>query len=439
MIKKNKKLLIVTYVFPPFAAVGGFRIIKFCKYLRRFGIEPIILTPANPNTVSKDEGLLDQIPEDLSVYRTFTFEPFRWKRSDKNQKNNHPQGFAVRENSVSPKSAKPSPIKHIKKIIRQNLSIPDGSYFWSWTGLMPGLKIVKQKNIDAVLSSSPPNSVHLLGSRIARLSGLPHIVDFRDLWTQNTNYRDRALPAYLQRRDRRYEKKVLLNAAGITVNTASFQKQILDNNSALNDERVIVVTNGVDPDDFSNLLVERKPNIKFTMLYIGSLYGSDRNPEFFFTAVQKWLNDKPELASQIKIQFIGNLAPEYGDLPERHKLGGIVEYLGWLPQQQALAATFSADLLLLFQGFNPALTAAVPRKLYEYMITNRPIMAFAPPGEIPDQPIIEFLGKSFAEWDQTSRSDQITTVNLRDMPELETAGQIEKLAELCFAITNRSN
>ncbi len=435
------KVLIVTYVFPPAVAVGMYRILKFCKYLLPLGIQPIVLTPENPNTMARDEASLSLIPEGVEVIRTGTFEPFRIKKSS--GKETTPS--TAETESTPTTSQKSSFLSSAKTRIRQYVSIPDSSYFWIWYGFRPGVRIVREEKIDVILSSSPPHSVHVLASRIARKTGRPHVVDFRDLWTQNTSYNDLNLPPNLKRRDRNFERQVLENAAAVTVNTATFKRQLLDNNRFLKDEQIEVITNGVDPDDFQDLLSDNKSNEKFTMLYTGSLYGRHRNPEFFFKAVGGWISSKPGIASQIKIEFIGNWTPRFYGLIEKYNLSEIIDRRGWLPQKEALKATFAANLLLLFQGFDPALSAAIPRKLFEYMITNKPLMAFAPPGEIPDiideyqcgvcfsrpepEPIIDFLSKSFDEWKNRNNSDR-TALSLRSMPKLETAAQVNKLAEI---------
>jgi glycosyltransferase involved in cell wall biosynthesis len=435
------KVLIITYVFPPAVAVGMYRILKFCKYLLPLGIQPIVLTPQNPNTMARDEAALNLIPEGVEVIRTGTFEPFRIKKTS---------GKETTPSTAKPEAAdtisqKSSFLSSAKKRIRQRLSVPDSSYFWIWYGYRAGVRAVKEKNIDVILSSSPPHSVHVLGSRIARKTGRPHVVDFRDLWTQNTSYNELNLPPNLKRRDRNFEKKVMENSTAVTVNTATFKRQLLDGNQFLKNEQIEVVANGVDPDDFQDLLSDKKPNEKFTFLYTGSLYGQHRNPEFFFKAVRDWIKNKPEIATQIKIEFIGNWTPQFYGLIDKYNLMDIVDRKGWMPQKEAIKATFGADLLLLFQGFDPALSAAIPRKLFEYMITNKPIMAFAPPGEIPDiideyqcgvcisepesEPIVGFLSKSFDEWKNRNKSDR-KAFSLRSMPKLETAAQVNKLAEI---------
>jgi len=446
MEPKPKKLLIVTYVFPPFAAVGVYRILKFCKYLPDFGISPVILTPSNPNTMARDEGLMAQVPHYVPVHHTPTFEPFRWKpeaKASAGTNSKHPLPPDVHT------LIKQRPMSRLKQTVRQNLSIPDTSYFWRWTGLWTGLRAVKDEKIDLILSSSPPHSAHLLAAQIASRTRKPLIVDFRDLWTQNTSYAERILPPALQRRDRRYEESVLRQSAGITVNTDTFKVQLLANNAFLHEDRIDVVTNGVDPDDFKEFVASGTGESRFTLLYTGSLYGGHRNPDFFFTAFRAWLDRRPEVAGQTRLLFIGNWAPEHAGLIERHGLGDVIVKRDWMPQREALKETFAADLLLLFQGFDTALAAAIPRKLYEYMITNKPILAFAPPGEIPDlitrfecgvslgspapEPIIAYLDEAFNTWKHRRETGQ-TAHSLRSMPDLETKQQVRRLADLCHRL-----
>jgi len=447
MDTRPRKMLIVTYVFPPFAAVGVYRILKFCKYLPEFGIAPVILTPRNPNTMARDEGLMAQIPGYVPVYHSFSFEPFRGKRPS-----NVPSSAVSGGSSLTPasESEEPSLPTRLKRLVRKQLSIPDTVYFWSWTGLWTGVQAIRNEKIDLVLSSSPPHSTHLLASRMAALTKKPHIADFRDLWSQNTSYAERRYTPALKRRDRRYEESVLRQSAAITVNTDTFKMQLMANNAFLDAGRIEVVTNGVDPDDFKEFVASGTGESRFTLLYTGSLYGGHRNPEFFFAAVRAWLDRRSEISGEIRLLFIGNWAAEHARLIVRHGIGTVIEKRDWMPQREVLKETFAADLLLLFQGFDPALSAAIPRKLYEYIITNKPILAFAPPGEIPDlitrfecgvslsspdpEPIISYLDAAFDAWKHRRETGQ-TVHSLRSMPELETKQQVRKLADLCHRLT----
>jgi glycosyltransferase involved in cell wall biosynthesis len=397
--------------------------------------------------MATDDSLPEQLPPGVRVCRTASFEPFRWKKS---RKKSEPEKVSHSRETAPVNPGRLSTVARIKKMIKLNLSVPDTCLFWSWWGLFPGIRLVKKENIDIILSSSPPHTAHILASRIAHFTGRPHIVDFRDLWTQNTGYAERNLPSYLQRRDRRFEERVLKRAAAVAVNTATFKRQLLEKNPFLSENRVEVVTNGVDPDDFIDLIESKQPDGRFTMLYTGSLYGEHRNPEFFLAAVRLWLDKCPEIAGEIRLRLIGNWTEEYSGLINRYNLGDIVEKREWLPQKEVLREILAADMLLLFQGFDPALSAAIPRKLYEYMIANKPILAFAPPGEIPDlieryqcgvcfsektpEPIIAFMRKSLGEWKAGRQKGEKPAASLRSMPELETSTQVKRLAALCNRI-----
>ena len=358
MNNDKKKILIITYVWPPFAAVGVYRILKFCKYLRDFGIEPVIYSATNPNTMSRDENLKRQIPNGIRVYRSFSPEPFRWRQSKSNSapKAKSETGKAGNSETIN---KKPSVLSRIKKSIRMHLTLPDNVYFWSWSGIGKGIKAVRDENIKLILSSAPPQSVHILGSRISRSTGVSHLADFRDLWTQNAKIAERKLPSYLERKNRNLELSVLKHASGVTVNTDSFKNQILAKNDFLDKDMIEVITNGVDPDDFNNIPRKSNFNDRFTIVYTGSLY-RQRDPEFFFNALQAWLDRRPEIKEKVRAEFIGNWATEHESMLDKYNLDGTVERKGWMPQQEAIEATFQADLLLLIQGFDPDFAAAMP-------------------------------------------------------------------------------
>lgn len=444
-----KNILIVTYVFPPYVAVGGYRIIKFCKYLPQFDYNPVILTPKKPNTRAYDENLIKQVDANIPVYRTPLYEPLL-RRSGGGGKGTEKADSPAQEKAQPDRKESLSFLKKIKRAAKQNLSVPDSSLFWIYGGFRTGVEAVKKEKVDIILSSSPPQSVHMLANRISINTGVPHIVDFRDLWTQNTSYAEKNLPEYLQNRDRRFEEKVLRHASGIIVNTDTFKNQLLEKNAFLNPDRIKTVTNGVDPDDFIQYLKGGQPNDKFTMLYSGSLYGTHRNPEFFLAAVKEWIDKRSDVKDRILIEFIGNKTNEYQQMVRKFGLEGVVEGIDWMPQRDLFERMMSTDLLLLFQGFDPALNAAIPRKLFEYMITNRNILAFAPEGEIPKlisqyhcgkclsdkspEPIISYLTEQYDTWLDEKNQGQTNNPSLRSMPELETKYQVKKLADLCSSV-----
>ncbi|KAA3632295.1 MAG: hypothetical protein DWP97_11255 [Calditrichaeota bacterium] len=440
-----KNILIVTYVFPPYIAVGGYRILKFCKFLPQYGFKPSILTLENPNTRAHDPESLKLVADDINIYRTGTFEPFRIKEQPKAVSKANQQDVA----QSPPAASEPSIIDKLKRQIKLNMTVPDASRFWTNFGVKKGLEAIKNEKIDIILSSSPPQSVHMLGTKLAKLSSLPNILDFRDLWTQNTSYHEKKLPDYLAKRDRKYEKDCLENATGIIVNTDTFKQQLLDKNNFLTETMIQTVTNGVDSDDFIKYLKPYPPNEKFTMLYSGSLYGKHRNPDFFLEAVNKWIAEDASVKNNLCIKFIGNKTPEYIQMVTKYGLEGVVEGIDWMSQDELFEKMMATDLLLVFQGFDPVLNAAIPRKLFEYMVTGKDIMAFAPEGEIPDlinryncgksfasketKPIIDFLREKYQHW-MTRKESRQSEVKLRDMGDLETKKQVEILADFAESL-----
>jgi len=450
MSDSRKNILIATYVFPPFAAVSVYRILDFCKFLPDHNVHVSVLTPRQPNTMSVDEKLLEQVPEGTEVYHTALIEPFRVRR-----KTLIKQTTAAGSNKEKePESGNPPPslISRLKKYIRQLLQIPDGASFWALSGLSRGLKAVRREKIDIIFSSGPPQSVHVLAALISKITGKAHVLDFRDLWTQNTSYHERELPPLVRKLDRRLERHILKRSAGITVNTATFKKQLLENNVFLKPEKIAVIANGIDPEKFRALASGKKQHDYFKMVYTGSLYGRHRDPEFFLKAVNHWVEDKSLTPDQVKVKFIGNWMPEYKTLLKQYCLNDYIEIVSWIPQRQVLADILDADLLLLFQGFDPVLTAAIPRKLFEYIYSGGDILAFAPPGEIPDMidkykcgtsisnpdidAVVQSLDERYRKWTEAVNTDDYGKIRLRELPELKASFQANKLAEFCREISN---
>jgi glycosyltransferase involved in cell wall biosynthesis len=370
-----KRVLLISYVFPPMAAVGGYRTIKYCKFLPEFGWRPTVLTVRSGYNVAYDPSLLQQIDRAVTVYRSGNWEPLDWWDKHSQAKPSPPSG-SVAMPSSSP--AAPSLAARTKSYIRRWLSLPDSNNFWIPFGVITGLKAVRREQIDIIYSTSPPASAHVVGYLLSLLTGKPLVIDFRDLWTQNESYDMKGLSPFQRRLDRWLERRVINRARGVITTTRSFSTLTQANNPNKDAGRVHTITNGIDADDFRHVTMPETKNDRFTVLHLGSLYGH-RNPAFFFEAAAEWAKRRPEIVGRVQIDFIGN-APGFEAMVQREPLKNLVNMLTHIPHDKVLDRLWQADILLLILGFDPGGRGVLPAKLFEYLCTARPILAIVPRG-----------------------------------------------------------
>ena len=440
-----KKVLMISYVFPPMAAVGGYRTIKFCKYLPSFGWQPSVLTVTKGFNFAYDYSLLDRLDPALNIYRSANLEPHLWY-------DRRTGGFPARSGTSTPPSPsgggpdkRPSLPARWKRGLRQLVSIPDTNNFWIPFGILTGLRAARREKVDIVYSTSPPASAHVVGWAVSRLMSIPLVTDFRDLWTLNENYTARNLIPAAGRFDRLLERRVLSRAHQVITTTDTFTAMMKSRYPDKRADRFHTITNGLDADDFKDIAFPQKKNDYFTILHLGSLYGN-RNPEFFFEAMAAWKKMRPGAESETRVCLIGN-TPGCETLAERYGLSDMVTFAGHIPHRDVLARLWEADLLLLILGFEKAGTGVIPAKLFEYVATGRPILAFVPDGEArriidryrrgtavtsPDiETTVEFIDRGYLAWKEAERAPE-STFDLP--PEFDRKAQAGQLADILNTI-----
>ncbi len=230
-----------------------------------------------------------------------------------------------------------------------------------------------------MVTTSPPPSTHLVGTWLSVLAGIPHVVDFRDLWTQGPRYHLIPRLPLARAFDRGLEKWVLSRSRWIVGATETFMRQLRTRNPGLDPQRMTAILNGLDPDDFRDVPFPDRRNDRFTILHLGSLYGL-RDPAFFFEALERFLSEHPEAGPQMVVRFIGNVS-QHQDKVRGTPLEKVVEFCGHRPHHTVLSELWAADMLLLILGFGASESGTIPAKLFEYLATGRPLLAFTPEGE----------------------------------------------------------
>ena len=362
----KKKVLIVTYYWPPSGGAGVQRWLKFVKYLRDFGWEPIVSTPENPEFPSEDFSLFKDIPEGVEVIKTPIWEPYNIYRNLFGKK-----GQKINAGFIS--ETKKSGWKERLSIwIRGNFLIPDPRLFW----VKPSIKYLKEylehNPVEAIVTTGPPHSMHMIGLGLKKLHpDVPWIADFRDPWTNIDFYKELNLTYLADKRHHQLEKQVIQSADCVVV----VSNDMVDEFSRLPHQRIEMITNGFDAADVSGRALT--PDSMFTLSHIGTLNAA-RNPKTLWKVLGEICSADEKFRSDLKIQLIGKT--DFSVLEDIEKLGLTprLEKTEYLPHSEANARQQTSQILLLLINNTANAKGILTGKFFEYLSAGRPILAVGP-------------------------------------------------------------
>lgn len=358
-----KKVLIITYYWPPSGGGGVQRWLKFAKYLPEFSWEPIIFTPENPDFDNKDETLLKDVSQELEVLKLPIWEPYHlFAKVNKGKK--------MKQGVVNDHGSK-SLMTKLALFIRGNFFIPDPRRFWVKPASDFLVRFIQDNDIEAIVTTGPPHSMHLIGLNLKKRTGIKWLADFRDPWSKWDMLDNFSLTSIARWRHKRLEKKVLTKADQIVTVSETWAGEL----NSIVDRGYKVITNGFDESDFENK--PRKQSETFVISHFG-LINHFRNPANFWKAV-KQLAVQPELASRIKVQLYGTIDQSIIDFIKSDEiLKPLVEFKKPVSHEEVLKAYSESDLLLLLLNDSKNAKGHIPGKLFEYMASQRPILALGP-------------------------------------------------------------
>ena len=356
-----KRLLIITYYWPPTGGSGVQRWVKFSKYLPQFGWQPVIYTPENPEQLAIDESLLSDIPDCAEVIKTHISEPYEIYR--------RLTGAKGKPQEVNPLNAQKKSLgKKISLWLRGNLFIPDPRIWWVRPSVSFLEKYLREHPVDAVVTTGPPQSMHLIGRGLKRRLGVKWIADFRDPWTEMFYYKHLSLSRFSDRRHHRLEQSVL-DEADLVI---AVSPPVASDFASKTATPVKLITNGFDEDDFA-APVEPRTDGKFTLVHTG-LFASDGNPLNLWDALAAKCREDSAFRSRLQIRLAGKTDPEIISAIRERGLGDNLVNLGYLPHEQTVAVQRSADILLLPLRQEPEYAKVLPGKIFEYIAARRPVL-----------------------------------------------------------------
>ena len=370
-----KKLLIVTYYFPPSGGPGVQRVLKFVKYLPEFGWHPVVLTVQDADFPARDESLLAEIPKHATVYRTKIFEPYKLYRKLTGKPANAPVDV---ENIPQPNGRK-SLAESVAEFIRETFFIPDARIGWYPHAVSAGRAIIERERIDAIYSSSPPYTAAVIARKLHRETTVPWVAGFRDPWTGFLSTPDRWLiPRMI---DRHLERGVFEDASIVEAAWKGILHDITGKMPNINRQKLVHLPNGFDGEDYPRL--EHQRNQRFTVTYTGSLYGK-RNPKTFLKAVEELVSEGKVDTRMVYLKFIGRFGSEVQEMLRTSSVRDAIEIVSYLPHGESVKELLRADALLLIVDEAAGSEEIVPGKVFEYIGAQRPIIALAPEGAIAE-------------------------------------------------------
>jgi len=362
---EQKKILIITYYWPPAGGPGVQRWLKFAKYLPDFGWKPIIYTPENPSYPLLDETLMKDVPENIEMVRTRIWEPYQLaEKLNKSNKKFKAGQFDVGKNQ-SWKS-------RLSIWVRGNFFIPDARVFWVKPSIKFLEKYLKKNKIDTIVTSGPPHSLHLIGLGLKnKIPDLKWIADFRDPWTEISYYKHLKLTKSSDKKHRQLESAVFKNA-DITLATSYTDAENFRKAGA----NAVCITNGFDESD-SDKSVKRQMDQAFTLSYIGVLEQL-RNPENLWKALDELVKENVEFATDFTLKFVGRIDDKILQSIENSSLKNHIQNLGYLAHGKAVEEMQNSDLLLITNFPNESSKGIIPGKIFEYLASGKQILSFGP-------------------------------------------------------------
>ncbi len=358
-----RRVLVIAYYFPPMGMSGVQRVARFVKYLPDYGWEPVVLTAVPRGYFAYDASLMREMEDaGIRVSRTSSFDPTRFFR----------RGQSV--------SLPPEARRKTLSAISQFFFVPDNKIGWYASAVREGKKLLEECPFDAIFSSAPPYTAHLVARSLSKASGLPLVSDFRDDWVGNPRH---VYPTPVHRAiNLRLERDVLQYASAVTTINEPIRDGLLERHPAFSAANAHVVTHGFDPADFAQAPIDRD-RTKMRLVYSGVFYDAQR-PDEFLEAMARWFERRPEARRKVEAVFVG-MVPDYAKtMVKELKIEEEIRFAGYLPHDAAVRHLMAADVLWMTVGRREGSEGISTSKLFEYFGSGKPILGLVPPGAARD-------------------------------------------------------
>jgi len=374
---RMKRVLFVSYLFPPTGGVGVHRVTKFVKYLPQSGWESSVLTVSNPSVPLHDESLLKDIPAGTLIRRAKTCEP----------------GYALKQ-AVSGGQNKPGAsnrlvqgAKSLARKLANTVLQPDSQILWHPHAYKAGVKLLSEVPHDAIIATGPPFSSFLLGAKLARRSGLPLILDYRDEWDiSNAYWENKGHGRFANWIQSRQQAKAV-RAAGVLLATTPSSARAIGTFARQQGSQALstFIYNGFDPDDYPQISDRpSRTGRRFRLAFLGTLWNLN-SIQPVVRALLEISRRNPALAGEFELLLAGRRTPDQEAIVDQLVSSPIqVTRLPFVSHPEAIELMQSADALLMLNSDLPKARQIINAKTFEYMAAQRPMLVVAPQGDVWD-------------------------------------------------------
>lgn len=427
----NKKVLLFTYYWPPAAGPGVQRWLKFCKFLGQFGVEVTVVTPQKPSASNYDDTLIMEIPPEIKVIRTKSFEPFELYKILKGQKKGEQVGVGG-IGLFDDRSFKQRTFNYI----RANFFIPDARKGWNKYALKSARSLLKGDSFDLIITTGPPHSTHLIGRKLKREFQIPWIADFRDPWINI--YYNKLFPRTIStvKKDQQLEDSVLKEANAVLAVSPGLKKEFEDRNN-----NVEIILNGFDQEDLPEPNEQNNP--KFTISYVGNFKPNQSCPSFW-KAAKKFIETNN--IEDISFRLTGNVDGLIKSSITENNLEDFVIFENYKAHKEATFDMVHSDALLFIVPQTEHNDLILTGKLFEYLASGTPLISIGPSSGnaaeiieetgrgktfnyLDEQSIFDRLNELYQDWKISPTRNKLSSELVKEYSRL---GMTEKLAQTIY-------
>tara|TARA_B100001287_G_scaffold275587_1_gene283639 strand:+ start:7601 stop:8902 length:1302 start_codon:yes stop_codon:yes gene_type:complete len=363
----RKKVLIITYYWPPSGGAGVQRWLKFVKYLPKFGWEPIVFTVQNGEYPVIDNSLFNDVSPNLKVIRSKIWEPYSVykKLIGRKKEETINSGFLV-------ETEKSKLLENLGKWVRGNFFIPDARKFWIRPSVKTLSSFLIKTPVDLIISSGPPHSTHLIGKQLKSKFNIPWVSDFRDPWTNIDYYKELKLTKWADYKHKILERDVLKSSNLVLTVGNQLKSELID----LGASNVEVIENGFDHEDFTKNDINNLDD-KFTIAHIGSFTPS-RNHKILWQALKQICMEDRAFKKDFRLKLIGKVDHSVNkSLNDSNLLDNVIS-MGYLSHEEVIKEQKMSKVLLLMVNNTPNSKGIITGKVFEYIASGRPILVIGP-------------------------------------------------------------
>lgn len=388
-----KRVLIISYYWPPTGGSGVQRWVKFAKYLPEEDWQPVIYTPENPEQLAVDASLEAEVPSEAEVIRTRITEPYALYKKVLRRSGHSKEAVEVNPVNAQNKSF----LQKAAMWVRGNFFRPDPRCLWIRPSVRYLKKYLEEHPVDLIVTTGPPQSMHMIGLRLAKETGLPWVADFRDPWTKIFYFKHLSMTPATERWHKKMEKAVLDEASAVVAVSPLVQQEF----QAMTDTPVELITNGFDECDFpseKDTEAYGGPDKDFTITHTG-LFAADGNPTVLWDVLREKYQADEDFRKQLRIKLIGKNDEQILKALKDRGLQEALTDMGYQPHSVAVEQQRKASILILPLRKEPEYKAVLPGKLFEYMASERPVLGIGQPDGAMAMILGEAKTGTVLDWD----------------------------------------